>query len=72
MDLIQQVSDRISALQAGEIMTISVQELLISRADFQSIATFFLKESQNGFFSILSSNQQIPWFDRTSLTISKN
>lgn len=72
MDIIQQVSDRISALKTGEMMTISVQELLISRADFQSIATFFLKESQHGFFSIMSSNQQPSWFERTSLTISKN
>lgn len=72
MDLIQHLTNRITALPAGESITISVQELLISRADFQSIATYLRKESQHGFFSILSSGQQLSWFDRTSLTIHKH
>lgn len=71
MDLTQLVSDRISALNVGESITISVQELLISRTDFQSIALFLLKESKNGMFSI-SSSQQSSGFERTSLTINKN
>lgn len=71
MDLTQLVSDRISALNVGESITISVQELLISRTDFQSIALFLLKESKNGMFSI-SSTQQSSGLERTSLTINKN
>lgn len=71
MDLTQHVSDRISALNVGESMTISVQELLISRTDFQSIALFLLKESKKGMFSVCSS-QQSPELQRTSLTINKN
>ncbi|AMW77606.1 hypothetical protein AMD27_00945 [Acinetobacter sp. TGL-Y2] len=71
MDLIQHVSERISALKAGEIVTISVQDLLISRTDFQAITVFLNQLSQNGLFSVAAPLASSSRFEQTSLTITK-
>jgi len=72
MTVLNQISNRISALDAGERWTISVQELLLSRADFQSISIFLSRESEKGLFSIDQHNPLATWFERTSLTITKH
>lgn len=72
MDLTQQVSERISALHTGEIVTISVQDLLISRTDFQAITVFLNQQSQNGLFSVSAPLASSSRFEQTSLTITKH
>ncbi|MEG0481565.1 MAG: hypothetical protein RR575_00545 [Acinetobacter sp.] len=72
MDLLNQISNRIAQLDSGEKWTVSVQDLLISRADFQSISVFLSRESEKGQFSLACVKTIQPKFEQTSLTIIKN
>jgi len=72
MDLLKQISNRIAQLHSGEKWTISIQDLLISRTDFQSIFVFLTRESEKGLFSLSNSGQATSKFDQTSLTIIKH
>lgn len=72
MDPLNQISHRISQLHSGEQWTISAQDLLISRTDFQSISIFLNRESNKGDFSVLKVENPVPRFGLTSLTIIKN
>ncbi len=71
MDLLNQISKKIAGLQAGEKWTVSAQDLLISRADFQSISVFLSRESEKGLFIVDVPTSLKSWFERTSLTIVK-
>ena len=71
MDLLNQISNKISALHSGEKCTISVQDLQISRNDFQSMSVFLSRESEKGLFSIDLSQPVKTWFEQTSVTIIK-
>ena len=71
MDLLNQNSKKIAGLQAGEKWTVSAQDLLISRADFQSISVFLSRESEKGLFIVDVPTSLKSWFERTSLTIVK-
>ena len=71
MDLLNQISKKIAGLQAGEKWTVSAQDLLISRADFQSISVFLSRESEKGLFTVDVPTSLKNWFERTSLTIVK-
>lgn len=72
MDLLNQISNRIAQLSSGEKWTVSVQDLWISRVDFQSLAVFLFRESENGTFSLTEVEKTQTRFGRTSLTIIKN
>ena len=72
IDLLNQISNRIAQLSSGEKWTVSIQDLWISRTDFQSLAVFLCRESENGTFSFTEIEKTTPRFDRTSLTIIKN
>lgn len=72
MDLLNQISNRIAQLHAGEKWTVSVQDLLISRADFQSLSVFLSRESEKGTFSLSNIETVKPRFGHTSLTIVKH
>lgn len=72
MDLPYQISNRIAQLRSGEKWTISIQDLLISRADFQSLSVFLSRESEKGTFSLGDSEKAKPRFGLTSFTIIKN
>ncbi len=72
MDLPHQISNRIAQLRSGEKWTVSIQDLLISRADFQSLSVFLSRESENGSFSLGDIEKVQPHFGQTSLTIIKN
>ena len=71
MDLLNQISKKIAGLQAGEKWTVSAQDLLISRTDFQSISVFLSRESEKGLFIVDVPTSLKSWFERTSLTIVK-
>ena len=72
MDLPNQISNRIAQLRSGEKWTVSIQDLLISRADFQSLSVFLSRESEKGTFSLGDVGNIKPHFGHTSLTIIKN
>ena len=72
MDLPYQISNRIAQLRSGEKWTVSIQDLLISRADFQSLSVFLSRESENGTFSLGDAENAKLRFGLTSLTITKN
>ncbi|MFW2076189.1 hypothetical protein ACG94X_00410 [Acinetobacter sp. ULE_I010] len=72
MDLLNQISNQIEQLNSGEKWTVSVQDLLISRADFQSVSVFLSRESEKGLFSLSDLGTIKARFDQTSLTIIKN
>lgn len=71
MDLPYQISNRIAQLNSGEKWTVSIQDLLISRADFQSLSVFLHRESEKGTFSLGDSEKTKLRFGLTSLTIIK-
>lgn len=71
MDMLKQISDRIALLKSGENYTISAQELLVSRSDFQSISIFLKQEAKQGMYSIVSPSNPSMWLGATSLTINK-
>lgn len=71
MNFLNNISERITHLKSGEHVTISAQELLISRADFQSVLVYLKHESKKGDFLIQDEALVENWFDRTSLTINK-
>ena len=72
MDLLKQVSNQIAQLRSGEKWTLSIQDLFISRADFQSLSVFLCRESEKGNFSLKDTDQAKSRFGRTSLIIIKN
>lgn len=72
MDLLKQISTRIAQLRSGEKWTLSIQDLFISRADFQSLSVFLFRESEKGSFSLKNTDQTKSPFGHTSLTIIKN
>ena len=71
MDTLNRISNHIHQLHTGEQWTLSVQDLLISRTDFQSISIFLSRESGKGhfFFFLGQTNSHI---GHTSLTIIKH
>ena len=72
MDVPNQISKRIVKLRSGETWTVSIQDLLISRADFHSLSVFLNHESKNGTFSVGDTRKAKSHFGLTSLTIVKN
>ena len=72
MDTLNQISNHIHQLHTGEQWTLSVQDLLISRTDFQCISFFLSRESDKGHFSLLEEGQTNSYIGHTSLTIIKH
>lgn len=82
MDILNQITKRISMLSSGEKWIVSAHNLLISRADFQSISVYLTCESKKGQFSIdpsqvlkscsLTMKTSKHWFEQTSVTIIKH
>ncbi len=72
MKMLDDISKQISTLNSGEKLTVSAQELLISRGDFQAVSVFLSRESEKGQFSIDVPQDLKPWFGQTSITIIKN
>lgn len=72
MDMLNQISNRIATLSSGETMTLTAQNLLISRGDFQAISVYLSRESEKGQFSIDLPKRLATWFEQTSLTVIKN
>ncbi|OTG76964.1 hypothetical protein B9T33_15640 [Acinetobacter sp. ANC 5054] len=52
MDIIHQITQKISSLSAGEQWEISAKALWLSHSDFHSIAVYLNRESEKGLFSI--------------------
>ncbi len=73
MDLLTQISKRIAKLNSGEKWTISAQDLLLSRTDFQSISVYLSrKAAEKGDFSVSTPESLTPWYGNTSFTIIKH
>jgi hypothetical protein len=72
MDLLNHISNQIARLHSGEKWTVSIQDLLISRVDFQSLSVFLSRESEKGTFSLTDMDKLKSRFEHTSLTIIKN
>ena len=71
VDTLNRISNHIHQLHTGEQWTLSVQDLLISRTDFQSISVFLSREANKGHFSLLEG-QATSYIGHTSLTIIKH
>lgn len=56
MDIIHQITQKISSLSAGEQWDIRAKDLWPSHSDFHSISVYLSRESEKGGFSI----QQLP------------
>lgn len=52
MDIIHQITQKISTLATGEQWDISAKELWLSHSDFHSISVYLSRESEKGEFSI--------------------
>ncbi|WP_252725636.1 hypothetical protein [Acinetobacter defluvii] len=70
--MLNKIFEQIAVLDTGEKWTVSAQDLLISRADFHSIFVYLLREAEKGLFSIDQQTPKNPWFEQTTLTITKN
>ena len=71
VDTLNRISNHIHQLHTGEQWTLSVQDLLISRTDFQSISVFLSREANKGHFSLLEG-QATSYIGHTLLTIIKH
>ncbi|SPL70801.1 hypothetical protein [Acinetobacter stercoris] len=72
MNMLNNISKRIATLNSGEKWTVTAQELLISRGDFQAISVFLSRESEKGHFSIDIPQTIQPWLNVPSITVIKN
>ncbi len=72
MNLLNQIATHIHTLNSGEQWTVTAQELLISRADFQSLSVFLSREAEKGEFSLQISDTLRSWLGCTSVTVIKN
>ena len=52
MDIIHQITQKISSLSAGEKWDIRAKALWLSHSDFHSISVYLSRESEKGGFSI--------------------
>ncbi|MHA3893430.1 hypothetical protein [Acinetobacter sp. GXMZU3951] len=72
MDLLNHVSRRIASLDSGEQWIVSAQQLLISRADFQSLSVFLSRESEKGHFSLAPHSIPFTWHNEPEVTVIKH
>jgi hypothetical protein len=56
MDILSDITQKISALPTGETWEISARSLWLSHSDFHSIRIFLIREAEKGFFSILNTD----------------
>ena len=48
MDILNQISTQIAALDSGEKWSVSAQDLWISHADFHSVSIYISREAEKG------------------------
>lgn len=70
MDILNQVSRHIQALNTGEQWILTAQDLLVSRSDFHALSLYLSRESTKGQYSI-SPTQSLMTAD-LSLTVVKH
>ena len=72
MDILNQISTQIAALNSGEKWHLSAQDLFISHADFHSLSIYISREAKKGQFSVSSPALLGSWVDSTAVTITKH
>ena len=72
MDILNQVSAKIAALNSGDQWVLTAQDLWISRADFQSLAVYLSYQADQGSYSVDLIKQIPNWIGGTSLTVTKH
>ena len=72
MDILNQISTQIAALDSGEKWSVSAQDLWISHADFHSVSIYISREAEKGLFSVSTSVALNSWVASTSVTITKH
>lgn len=72
MDILNQVSAKIAALQSGDQWVITAEQLWMSRADFQSLSVYLSREAVEGDFSVDLAKQISAWLGHSALTVTKH
>ncbi len=72
MNILNQVSAKIAALDSGEQWILTPQNLWMSRADFQSLSVYLSQYANQGNYSINCAKQSSAWLGHTSLTVIKH
>ena len=72
MDILNQISTQIAALNSGEKWHLSAQDLFISHADFHSLSIYISREAKKGQFSVSSPALLGSWVGSTAVTITKH
>ena len=60
MDILSDITRKISALPTGETWEISARSLWLSHSDFHSIRIFLTREAEKGLFSIQNLDRMAP------------
>ena len=71
MDILSNITQKISALPTGETWEISARSLWLSHSDFHSIHVFLTREAEKGSFSIQNIDHMAP-DATTSLQVIKH
>lgn len=72
MDILNQISTQIAALDSGEKWRVSAQDLWISHADFRSLSMYISREAEKGQFSVSVPTPLSAWSGSSALTIIKH
>ena len=72
MDILNQVSAKIAALDSGDQWVLTAKELWMSRADFQSLSVYLSREAAQGDFSIDLAQNMPAWLGHSSVTVTKH
>jgi len=70
MDILNQISTQIAALNSGEKWHLSAQDLFISHADFHSLSIYISREAKKGQFSVSSPALLGSWVGSTAVIIN--
>jgi len=72
MDILNQISTQIAALDSGETWRVSAQDLFMSHADFHSVSIYISREAEKGQFSVSIPAVFSSWIGSSSVTVTKH
>ena len=72
MDILNQISTQISAMDSGETWRVSAQDLFMSHADFHSVSIYISREAEKGQFSVSIPAVLSSWIGSSAVTVTKH
>ena len=72
MDILNQISTQIAALDSGETWHVSAQDLFMSHADFHCVSLYISREAEKGQFSVSIPAVLSSWIGSSAVTVTKH